>query len=81
MPSFSTETYIILLFSIGYNVTYKDDKKYGKSVYRVTRDVKKIATEIMTNGPVGADFTAYADFTSYKSGRCDRKVAFRHALN
>ena len=56
---------------IGYNVTYNDDKKYGKSVYFVTSDVKKIATEIITNGPVQADFTVYADFTSYKSGKCN----------
>ena len=39
----------------------------------MARDVKKIATEIMTNGPVGADFTVYTDFTSYRSGKLRQK--------
>lgn len=45
-----------------------NDKQYGKSVYRVGTDAKKIAIEIMTNGPVQADYTVYTDFFSYKSG-------------
>jgi len=30
--------------------------------------VAAIQTEIMTNGPVEADFTVYSDFVNYKSG-------------
>lgn len=51
----------------GYNKTYSEDKHFGKSSYGV-RGVDKIATEIMTNGPVEAAFTVYSDFISYKSG-------------
>lgn len=54
---------------LGYNVSYSNDKQYGKSVYRVGTDAKKIAIEIMTNGPVQADYTVYTDFFSYKSGK------------
>jgi len=36
----------------------------------VNSDVEKIATEIMTNGPVEGAFTVYSDFPSYKSGKC-----------
>ncbi|XP_015771847.1 PREDICTED: cathepsin B-like [Acropora digitifera] len=57
-----------LLCSTGYNVSYSDDKKYGKSGYSVGSSVEAIATEIMTNGPVEAAFTVYSDFPSYKSG-------------
>lgn len=52
----------------GYNETYKADKHHGKSVYGVHGSVEQIQTEIMTNGPVEAAFTVYADFPSYKSG-------------
>ena len=51
-----------------YNVTYSEDKNYGTKAYLVGTTVEKIATEIMTNGPVQGDFTVYADFPSYKSG-------------
>ena len=44
--------YLLLFCFLGYNVSYSDDKKYGKSAYLVARDAKKIAIEIMTNGPV-----------------------------
>ena len=40
----------------------------GDSAYGVNGE-KEIMTEIMTNGPVEAAFTVYADFPSYKSGR------------
>ncbi len=51
----------------GYNIAYKDDKHYGESAYAI-REVEKIQTEIMTNGPVEGTFTVYQDFLSYKSG-------------
>ncbi|XP_052261582.1 cathepsin B-like [Dreissena polymorpha] len=51
----------------GYNVTFTKDKHYAKSAYAVN-GVAKIQTEIMTNGPVEAAFTVYADFPTYKSG-------------
>jgi cathepsin B len=50
------------------NATYTSDVHHGSSVYSVARDVAKIQTEIMTNGPVEASFTVYADFLTYKSG-------------
>jgi cathepsin B len=52
----------------GYNVNYDDDKHYGKSAYSIAQDQTQIMTEIMTNGPVEADFSVYADFPTYKSG-------------
>ncbi|XP_071955774.1 cathepsin B-like [Antedon mediterranea] len=51
----------------GYSVKYNDDKKFGATAYQVS-GVQQIMTEIMTNGPVEADFTVYADFPTYKSG-------------
>nr|BAF43801.1 Longipain [Haemaphysalis longicornis] len=52
----------------GYNVDFADDKHYGKKSYSVPSNVTQIQVEIMTNGPVEADFTVYADFPLYKSG-------------
>ncbi|KAL9953073.1 hypothetical protein ACROYT_G040428 [Oculina patagonica] len=40
----------------------------AKSAYAVAQSVEAIQTEIMTNGPVEADFTVYQDFYSYRSG-------------
>ncbi|KAI1286142.1 Cathepsin B [Halotydeus destructor] len=48
--------------------SYKSDKHHGSKAYSISGDVKQIQQEIMTNGPVEADFTVYADFPSYKSG-------------
>ncbi|XP_075536543.1 cathepsin B [Dermacentor variabilis] len=52
----------------GYDVSYRKDKHYGNSSYSVPSVPKLIQAEIMTNGPVEADFTVYADFVHYKSG-------------
>jgi cathepsin B len=52
----------------GYPKTFTQDKHHGKSAYAVDSDVKQIQTEIMTNGPVEAAFSVYADFLPYKSG-------------
>ncbi len=52
----------------GYSVSYEDDKHFGESAYSVSREVEKIQTEIMTNGPVEGAFTVYEDFLNYKSG-------------
>jgi len=54
---------------LGYNATYAEDKHHGKTAYTVSSDPNEIAQEIMTNGPVEAAFTVYADFPNYKSGR------------
>lgn len=62
--------YQLFLLLTGYNVTYPSDKRYGSRGYHVSSDVEKIATEIMTNGPVEGAFTVYSDFPSYKSGKC-----------
>jgi len=59
----------------GYNSTYTADKTFGQKAYSLTRDVSHIQTEIMTNGPVEADFTVFSDFPNYKSG-----VYKRHSL-
>jgi len=52
----------------GYNGTYAADKHFGSTAYAVGSQVSQIQTEIMTNGPVEAAFTVYADFVTYKSG-------------
>lgn len=51
-----------------YDKTYAQDKWYGKNSYTISFDEDSIKREIMTNGPVEADFNVYADFPSYKSG-------------
>lgn len=51
-----------------YTVAYKADLHYGKSAYSIHSNEAQIQNEIMTNGPVEASFTVYADFPSYKSG-------------
>lgn len=52
----------------GYSKSYTQDKHYGSSAYSVPQDADKIATEIMTNGPVEGAFEVYSDFINYKSG-------------
>lgn len=52
----------------GNGASYDSDKWHADSVYSVPSNVEKIATEIMTHGPVEAAFTVYADFPTYKSG-------------
>jgi cathepsin B len=47
---------------------WNNDLHYGASSYQVGPDQNSIMTEIMTNGPVEAAFTVYADFLTYKSG-------------
>jgi len=47
---------------------YAKDRHYAKSAYNVQGNVNAIAQEIMTNGPVEAAFSVYADFPAYKSG-------------
>ena len=56
-------------------------RSMGKNGYHVDSAVEKIATEIMTNGPVEGAFTVYADFPSYKSGKCFRNFAFKEAVH
>ncbi len=51
-----------------YTTPFAQDKHFGKKAYSVHRSVSAIQTEIMTNGPVEAAFTVYADFPTYKSG-------------
>jgi len=51
-----------------YPSTFAADKKFGKSAYAIDDNEAQIQTEIMTNGPVEAAFTVYADFLTYKSG-------------
>lgn len=56
-------------FDVGYNVSYSDDKHFGRSAYSISNDVSEIQKEIMTNGPVEGAFTVYADFPTYRSGK------------
>lgn len=49
-------------------ITYANNITTGASAYAVAANVAAIQTEIMTNGPVEATFTVYADFYQYTSG-------------
>jgi len=51
-----------------YSVPYASDKHMFATSYTIPQDPVQIQQEIMTNGPVEAAFTVYADFESYKSG-------------
>jgi len=57
----------------GYNVTYTQDKNFGKSVFTYKSE-SQIQQEIMTNGPVQTAFTVNEDFLSYKSGVYQHKT-------
>ena len=46
---------------------YKEDKHFGAEAYSLD-SVESIKQDIFDHGPVGVDFTVYADFPSYKSG-------------
>jgi len=48
--------------------TWDSDIHSGSNDYTISSDVNAIQVEIMTNGPVEAAFTVYADFLPYKSG-------------
>ncbi|KAJ6215498.1 hypothetical protein RDWZM_009998 [Blomia tropicalis] len=52
----------------GFNETYFDDKYYGSNAYSIMNNVDQIKKEIMTHGPVEADFEVFSDFVQYKSG-------------
>merc|ERR1711963_216660 len=51
-----------------YNMSFEEDKHYGRDTYDVRRSEQHIMEEIQTNGPVEAAFTVYEDFPSYRSG-------------
>eukprot|EP01092_Planopodium_desertum_P008124 TRINITY_DN33684_c0_g5_i1.p1 TRINITY_DN33684_c0_g5~~TRINITY_DN33684_c0_g5_i1.p1 ORF type:complete len:335 (+),score=108.13 TRINITY_DN33684_c0_g5_i1:3-1007(+) len=48
--------------------TWHDDLHLVDTVYGIDQNANKIATEIMTNGPVEAAFSVYEDFLTYKTG-------------
>ena len=55
--------------------SFKSDKHFADKVYHVgefledkAKRVLEIQKEILTHGPVNADFMVYSDFTVYKSG-------------
>lgn len=50
-----------------------------KKAYSIKKSVTSIQEEIMTNGPVQAAFSVYADFLSYSSGKLVRIV--KHELS
>eukprot|EP00122_Pirum_gemmata_P020197 Pgem_evm1s18891 len=51
----------------GYPSLFKEDKHFAKSAYSISGETD-IQREIMTNGPVTAAYSVYADFPNYKSG-------------
>jgi len=51
-----------------YTVPYSQDKHVFATSYSISPDVAQIQQEILTNGPVEAAFTVYADFESYTGG-------------
>jgi cathepsin B len=51
-----------------YTTPFAKDKHVFKSSYSIGSDPTQIQQEILTNGPVEAAFSVYADFESYKSG-------------
>ncbi|RZC37478.1 Peptidase C1 and/or Propeptide C1 domain containing protein, partial [Asbolus verrucosus] len=51
-----------------YNATFIDDKHFGTTIYKVDANAHQIQAEILTNGPVEANFLVYEDFYSYQTG-------------
>lgn len=51
-----------------YKLDYNKDKHFGSKAYSVSRNVRDIQQEIMTNGPVEGAFTVYEDLILYKDG-------------
>ncbi|RZC38242.1 cathepsin B [Asbolus verrucosus] len=49
------------------SLDFQQDLRFG-SAYSIRRSESQIQTEILTNGPVEADFDVYEDFLTYKSG-------------
>ena len=61
---------------------FTEDKHYGLRAYSLS-GVQQIQADIMQNGPVGADFTIFSDFMTYKSGiyqRHSHHVMTGHAV-
>lgn len=58
-----------------YTTPFGQDAHIFNSSYSVSSDPTQIQMEIMTNGPVEAAFTVYADFESYKGGGQETSAA------
>lgn len=56
-----------------YEKTYSADKHFGNKAYSIA-DEAEMQNEILTNGPIEAAFTVYADFPAYKSGVYQHKT-------
>lgn len=52
----------------GYSPDYTSDLRFGTKAYGIDGNVQQIQQEILTSGPVEADFNVYDDFPNYKSG-------------
>ncbi|KAJ8926212.1 hypothetical protein NQ314_021432 [Rhamnusium bicolor] len=63
----------------GTRKSYEQELTFGKTAYKVPKDVAQIQLEIMTNGPVEAAFSVYADFLSYK--KCSFTLIYRMATS
>lgn len=50
------------------SINWDNDKRKLEKVYSVARKNNGMETEIMTNGPIEACFTVYADFLNYTTG-------------
>jgi cathepsin B len=55
-------------FNTEYTTSYQQDKHFGTDQYSIAEDVQEIQTEILTKGPLEAQYIVYRDFYSYDSG-------------
>ncbi|KAK5974871.1 Peptidase C1 and/or Propeptide C1 domain containing protein, partial [Trichostrongylus colubriformis] len=53
----------------GYNISFQEDKHYGKSYYNISNSTIAIQRDIMTYGPVTAGFKVYEDFRHFISNK------------
>ncbi|XP_075225179.1 cathepsin B-like [Lycorma delicatula] len=66
-----------------YHKSYTKDLHKAKQVFGVPQNITQIQLNIMTYGPVVADFDVYADFMTYKSGVYEHhfgKILGGHAI-
>jgi cathepsin B len=52
-------------FNTEYTTSYQQDKHFGTDQYSIAEDVQEIQTEILTKGPLEAQYIVYRDFYSY----------------
>jgi hypothetical protein len=65
----------------GYQNSYYNDRVFGNGYYSVGSNEKEIMNEIMTHGPVIAQFDLYDDFVYYDSGVYKHESGERRGLS